>query len=170
MSQQRITQLETQEIYRLLMRHSIRLSVEIHGAVKNAIEFARLVGIIESSGSLVARSTQSSATGLYQFVKGSIEPAVNRVKKYIGWQPWMDQVLKTLDCTWLSWIQQTLMFLGDILEKRGSDIWMARVLHDGDREAMLQAYLRLHHTDPDRATYDRARRVFYGRTDEGEDA
>lgn len=163
MSKGKPTQLEKQEVYRLMMPHAIRLKVEIHGAVKNALEFARLVGIIESSSSLVARSKVSSATGLYQFIKGSIEPAVNRTKKYIGHKPWMDQVLKTLDCTWLSWIQQTLLFLGDILEKRGSDIWMTRVLHDGDREAMLQAYLRLHHTDPDEATYDRARRIFYGR-------
>lgn len=153
---------DMQEFYLLLMHHSIRLKVEINAAVRNALLFSELVGHIESDNKTKAKSTRSSAKGLYQFIEGSVEPAVNRLKKYIGYRVWFDRLLLTKDCTILTWGQQTLLFLGDILEKKGSDVWMTRVLHDADRDAMLSAYLRLHHTNPDDRTLERARRIIYG--------
>lgn len=158
----RISNGEYQEIWLLVFKHSQRLKVEVSRAVKYALEFAELVGIIESDGSPKAKNSVTSARGMYQFLRGSVEPAVNRLRKYIGHRPWMDQALLHKDASKLSWIEQTLLFLGDILEKRGSDRYMVQVLEDGNRGAMLQAYLELHHTNPDEATLRRAKGVFYG--------
>jgi hypothetical protein len=52
------------------------------------------------------------------------------------------------------------------LEKKGSDKYMVQVLEDGNRGAMLQAYLELHHTNPDEATLKRARGVFFNEGEE----
>lgn len=158
MSKWKHTEEEMRDIWLLIMKHSQRLLVEVNAAVRNAMIFAERVGLIESDGHLKARSTVSTAKGMYQFIEGSVEPAVNRLKRYIGYRPWMDRILKNKDCTTLEWSEQTLLFLGDMLGKRGSDVYMVKVLQ-GDREAMLQAYLKLHHTNPDEATLIRARRI-----------
>jgi hypothetical protein len=158
----RISVGEYQEIWLLVFKHAQRLKVEVSRAVGYALEFAELVGIIESDGYLKAKNSRTSARGMYQFVRGSVEPAVNRLKKYIGHRPWMDQALVHKDASRLSWIEQTLLFLGNMLEKKGSDRYMSLVLESGDKDAMLEAYLKLHHTNPDEATLERARRVFYG--------
>jgi hypothetical protein len=46
-----------------------------------------------------------------------------------------------------------------MLEKKGSDNLMRKVF-DGDMEGMIEAYEILHHTAPDKATEDRARKIF----------
>lgn len=160
MSKYKPTEDEMRDVWLLIMHHSKRLLVEINAAVKNAMKFAELVGIMENNGHLKGRNPTSTAKGLYQFIDGSVEPAVNRLKRYIGHRPWMDRVLKNKDASCLGWSEQTLLFLGDMLGKRGSDVYMVRVLRSGDREAMLKAYLKLHHTDPDEATLERAKRIF----------
>ena len=162
MSQRVVANNEMSEVWLLIFKHSQRLGLEVSGAVKNAMVFAELVGKVEADGKLGARNKNSSASGLYQFVRGSVEPAVNRLKKYIGHRPWMINAVLHKDAARLTWIQQTLLFLGDMLEKKGSDKYMVQVLEDGNRGAMLQAYLELHHTNPDEATLARARRIFCG--------
>ncbi len=137
-----------------------RLGVDYDKSIENLDTFAELVGIIENSGRTRGRNPYSSASGLYQFVRGSIEPAVNRLKRHIGMLQWMEDVLITKDASTISREQQTLLFLADLLEKKGSDRWMKEIMNTGDREAMLQAYLQLHHTNPsDKATVARARKV-----------
>ncbi len=75
-------------------------------------------------------------------------------------QPWMEEVLKHKDAGKLTREQQTLLFLGDILEKKGSDKFMKKVL-TGDKSAMRDAYRILHHTDTsDKATETRANKYF----------
>ena len=54
--------------------------------------------------------------------------------------------------------QQTLLFHGDMFEKKGSDALMKRVLQ-GDPAAMEEAYKTLHHTNPDEATLKRMNKM-----------
>ena len=138
--------------------HSKRLHLDTEESFRHLMVFSRIVGLIENSGKLVGKNPLSSAKGLYQFINGSVGPAINRTKRYIGTRPWMHL---PLDPNTLGWEEQTLMFLGDMLGKRGSDSLM-RLVMTGDRKAMLKAYLKFHHTDPDRVTIDRAETLFSG--------
>jgi len=138
-----------------------RLGVKYETATKNLKEFARLVGQIENDGKLTGKNPKSTASGLYQFIEGSVEPAVNRLKRHIGMQPWMEKALAQKDAGSLTREQQTLLFLADLLEKKGSDPIMKKVLA-GDYDAFLQAYLKLHHTAPDAATLKRAKEIILG--------
>ena len=56
-------------------------------------------------------------------------------------------------------MQQTELFIGDMLEKDGSDKYM-QLVFDGDMEGMIKAYEVLHHTNPDRKTKARPRKIF----------
>ncbi len=93
----------------------------------------------------------SSASGGYQFLEGSVEPALNRVEKYMGKLPFSEELRAHKDTSKLSPEAQDLLFLGDLFEKKGSDKYMQGVL-DGGREEMLKAYYNLHHTAPDEKT------------------
>ena len=140
----------------LIDKHAKRLGVNSKTAVGNLEDFAERVGLIENSGKTIGGNKVSTAKGLYQFIDGSVEPAVNRVRKYIGEKPWMSKVLKSKDANELSRAEQTLLFMGDLLEKKGSDKFMKGVM-EGNKEDMLDAYYELHHTKPDMATRKRAR-------------
>jgi hypothetical protein len=146
----------------IVEKHAERLGVDKEKAYGHAMLFSILVGIMENNGKLQGSNPNSSAKGLYQFIAGSVGPAVNRLKRIVGHAPWMDDVLEHKDTGRLSWEQQTALFLGDMLEKAGSDYLMEQVLRHGDPNSMIQAYYILHHTNPDEATKRRAHRVFYG--------
>ena len=114
---------------------------------------------IESSGNPTAKNPNSTASGLFQFLEGSVVPALNRSEKYLGTLPWGDSLRKHKDASKLTPVQQTILFIGDMLEKKGSDNLMKKVFN-GDMEGMIEAYEVLHHTAPDKATEDRARKIF----------
>ena len=114
---------------------------------------------IESSGNPTAKNPNSTASGLFQFLEGSVEPALNRAEKYLGTLPWGKELRVHKDASKLTPVQQTILFVGDMLEKTGSDSLMIRVFN-GDIEGMIKAYEVLHHTAPDKATEDRAREIF----------
>jgi len=114
---------------------------------------------IESSGNPTAKNPNSTARGLFQFLEGSVEPALNRAEKYLGILPWGKELRVHKDASKLTSVQQTILFVGDMLEKTGSDSLMLRVFN-GDIEGMIKAYEVLHHTAPDKATEDRAREIF----------
>lgn len=162
------TKVSTSSYNQLVSKHADRLGVDPLAALENMKEFSRLVGLVESNGNLTAKNIPqkgkeaTSASGKYQFVKDSIEPAVNRLERTLGMQPWMAKVLKDKDVTALDDEQQTLLFMGDMLEKTGSDKYMKKIMASGDSEAMLQAYYKLHHTKPDAATKTRAISYFKG--------
>jgi hypothetical protein len=141
----------------LIFKHSDRLGIDLDVAMRNALEFAQYVGLIENNGETQGKNPVSSAKGLYQFIDGSVAPAMNRLSRSIGWYPWMQRK----NPNDMSREQQTLMFLGDILEKHGSDLYVPGILR-GEKEDMLNAYLKLHHTNPDVATVRRAKRIIYG--------
>ena len=152
----------SKDCVKVVTKHAIRKGLPIGPAVLNMEYFATCVGIIENGGRTAGDNRTTSAEGLYQFVDGSIEPAINRVLRTIPCQPWMAQVLKDKDMDKLTRDQQTLMFIADILEKRGGDKYTKSIM-EGDKKAMLNAYLVLHHTNPDPATRDRAERIIYER-------
>lgn len=147
---------------KVITKHAIRLGLPIGSSILNMEYFATKVGLIENNGKPVGNNPTSSAEGLYQFIDGSIEPAINRVCRTIPREPWMDEVIKTKSMNSLSRDQQTLMFIADILEKKGSSKYTKSIM-EGDRTAMVQAYFVLHHTNPDEATRKRAERIIYER-------
>lgn len=137
-------------------------------------DFALKVARAESSGDPKVKNRPlegkeaSSATGLYQFLvdnadKGednsSLQTAVNRAKKRID-APWLDEVFKTGKVEDLTPDQQTVLFLGDILEKKGSDKLIKSLLdpNAGEKEqkkAMYKIYLNLHHTKKEGEAWDK---------------
>ena len=146
----------------LIKKHSYRLGINPDEAYMNALYFAEIVGHIENNGRLTGKNPTSSARGLYQFVRGSVPVAMRRLRRTID-RDWMQPYANPDD---LTWEQQTLMFLGDLLEKVArvngvrkpglGDRLMKRVLTDHrDTEAIKEAYYVLHHTDPDEATRER---------------
>jgi hypothetical protein len=133
-------------------------------------DFALKVGRAESSGNPKARNKPlegkeaSSATGLYQFLVGTeggqsaLQTAVNRAKKRID-APWLDEVFKTGKVEDLTPDQQTILFLGDILEKEGSDKLIKSLLDPNasekeQKKAMYKIYLNLHHTKKEGEAWD----------------
>jgi len=146
----------------LISLHSKRLNVDVEVAYENLMLFSTLVGIMENDGKLTGGNPYSTAKGLYQFVDGSVGPAINRLKRYIGDRPWMSSLYVSRDASTVGWEEQTLLLLGDLLGKRGSDRLMRPVMQYGNRESMRKAYLILHHTNPDSATNRRAEVVFNG--------
>lgn len=150
----------------LISKHAERLGVDPSTAYDNLLEFAEVVGQVESNGDLTALNIPqkgkeaSSAAGKYQFVKGSIEPALNRLARTLGELPWMAELRENKDVTVLDNEQQTLLFLGEMLEKKGSDKYMKDIMASGDKTKMLEAYYKLHHTNPDNATRKRAVKYF----------
>ena len=71
----------------------------------------------------------------------------------------MDKAYKSGKVEDLTREQQTIIFFGDLFEKAGSDSLMKAVL-TGDRNAMLKAYYKLHHTNPDEQTKKVAEKYF----------
>lgn len=145
---------------KIVKKHAIRLGAPLIGALLNMEIFADRVGKIENDGLTTGGNKTSSAKGLYQFVDGSVEPAVNRAARTIPMSSWMVDALVHKNANLLTRSQQTTLFLADILEKRGSDKYTKSIMKSGDKQSMLSAYLVLHHTNPDEATIKRANRVF----------
>lgn len=115
---------------------------------QNAKRFADIVREIETGGRYYAKNQAgSSARGAYQFLAGSIDPAIKRTVKRLDRTPrWVDELKYTKDSNRLTPNQQTLLFYGDMLEKRGSDEFMVPALTKGSLDDMRRAYLKYHHT------------------------
>jgi len=113
----------------------------------------------ESDGNFTAKSDTTSASGGFQFVEGSVEPAVNRLRRITGELPWFEEALEHKDASLLTEIQQSQLFLGDLLQKRDDGGLMQKVF-SGDLKGSLEAYYKLHHTNPDEATKNRASQIF----------
>jgi len=145
---------------KIVTKHAITFSLAIGLSLINAELFATKVGLIENNGNVIGKNPHSSARGLYQFLSGSIPPAITRATRTLPLEPWMQEALIHRDANRLTKEQQTTLFLADIFGKRGSEKYTKRIL-EGDKEAMLNAYLILHHTSPDEATKRRARRIIY---------
>lgn len=114
---------------------------------------------MESSGNYAASNNTTTAKGGFQFVEGSVQPAINRLSRRIGMKPWMEEAIQHKDASKLTKEQQQLMFMADVLEKDGSDSFMKKVM-EGDKQGSMDAYYKLHHTAPDDATKKRAEMIF----------
>ena len=110
-------------------------------------------------GDYQAANKDSTAKGGFQFVEGSVEPALNRLERRIGKQDWGEELRKHKDASKLTPQQQQLLFMGDLLEKKGSGKYMKKVMA-GDKQGSMDAYYKLHHTAPDKATTNRAESIF----------
>ena len=142
---------ENPEYNKLLDLHFDRLGINSKEiATKNLNELSDFILEVESDGDFNAANPNSSARGGYQFIKGSVVPAVNRLEKYLGPLPRFDEVRKTGDVRSLSSTDQTLLFMGDILEKRGSDKLINKFLNADNKKdkqnAAYEIYTVLHHT------------------------
>ena len=113
-------------------------------------ELTEFVLEAESDGDFNAANPNSSARGGFQFIKPSVVPAINRVESKIGKIERFDEVRQTGDVRNLNESDQTLLFIGDILEKSGSDKYIQNLLDaktpKEKRNAAYQIYSILHHT------------------------
>ena len=142
---------ENPEYNKLLDLHFDRLGIDSKElATRDLNELSDFILEVESDGDFNAANPNSSARGGYQFIKGSVVPAVNRLEKYLGPLPRFDEVRKTGDVRSLSSADQTLLFMGDILEKRGSDKLINKFLNADNKKdkqnAAYEIYTVLHHT------------------------
>ena len=113
---------------------------------------------VESRNKNVGNKT-SSAEGYFQFLtddskgQSSLQTAIKRTKKYFGNRKidWMDKVAKTGDVMSLSYEQQKLLAIGDLMEKKGSDqLWVKFFKAKSKSEELAikrEIYSKLHHTD-----------------------
>jgi hypothetical protein len=152
----------------LFSGHLNRFGGDSPEARSRLTELASKVAMIESDGDMKAKNPDSSATGLYQFLvddskgQSALQTAVNRTKKYVK-ADWLDEVARTGKVEDLSPEKQTILFFGDIMEKKGSDQYLKKLLDPNASEkqindAMMDIYLNLHHTNPDKATLERAKK------------
>jgi hypothetical protein len=114
-------------------------------------ELTEFVLEAESDGDFNAANPNSSARGGYQFTKDASQTAMNRVESKMGKKiDRFDEVRQTGDVRNLSESDQTLLFIGDILEKSGSDKYIQNLLDaktpKEKRNAAYQIYSILHHT------------------------
>ena len=142
---------ENPEYNKLLDLHLDRLGIDGKEiATQKLNELSSFILEVESDGDFNAANPNSSARGGYQFIKGSVVPAVNRLEKYLGPLPRFDEVRKTGDVRSLSPEDQTLLFMADILEKKGSDKLINNFLNADNKKdkqnAAYEIYTVLHHT------------------------
>ena len=100
------------------------------------------------------RTGTTSASGYFQFVKGSAKAAARRTKRYFGKLDWLDEVERTGEVMHLSYEKQKLLAIGDLLEKKGSDEYFRKLFTAKSPEeieiAKRNIYKDLHHTDVDK--------------------
>jgi len=148
------------ETTKVLKHHCKRLGLNYPLNAAPLERFAYLVAKIESDHNPKAKNKLSSAKGMYQFIDGSIQPAVNRTRRSIGDAPWLASLEVHGDIRRFGPDKQTALFLGNILEMRGTDPAIMNIAMTGDVGVMKQLYAEKHHTKPDEATLTRMELVF----------
>ena len=117
---------------------------------------------MESNFNPKAKNPKSTAAGLYQFTEDSVVTAVNRLANTIGEDnlpQWAVEAREHKDARKLSEKEQQILFYADMFQKKGSDNLLKKVLKEGDNEAMLEYYRKLHHTDVDQPTEKRIGKI-----------
>jgi len=140
------------------------------GARRRLDKFMEELAFIESRNKNVANSTgESSAKGYFQFLtdtsrgQSALQTAIKRTKKYFGNRKidWMDKVYKTGDVMSLSYEQQKLLVIGDLMEKtlvvngkkmpgEADKLWIKffkAKTKDEETRIKREIYSKLHHTD-----------------------
>jgi muramidase (phage lysozyme) len=117
---------------------------------------------MESNFNPKAKNPKSTAAGLYQFTEDSLVTAVNRLANTIGEDKlpqWASEARKHKDARKLSEKEQQILFYADMFQKKGSDNLLKKVLVEGDGDAMVEYYSKLHHTDVDKPTQKRIDKI-----------
>jgi len=155
------------EIRRIARKQGRALSeAEVNKQVANFEAFREKVKQLESGGDYTAKNKSpagergkkpTSASGAYQFVKGSVDPAYNRLKRLAGEVPEFRELLKHKDAAKVDPVLQDMMFTADILQKNIQDKTGKKKPGEGDRllvgvfagnkEAASNLYVQGHHTD-----------------------
>jgi hypothetical protein len=114
---------------------------------------------IESDFNLQAQNEVSTASGMFQFTNDGATTAANRLLRIVD-EPWIREVQSgKTNVSSLNQEQQTMLYLGDITEKKGTDV-LLQSIGEGDLDSYKELYARYHHTDPDKATLDRMEDFF----------
>ncbi len=147
--------IESNHIIKLIDKHLERLKRNPNNIEIETVRLKQLcvfIGQVENNGKTISKKVATSAygitttaKGLYQFVDGSVEPAINRTKKYIGELLFFKKLRVHKNMNLIDRDNQTLLFLGDILEKKGSDKYIKQVLN-GEKIGYMNVYFKLHHT------------------------
>jgi len=163
----------------LVTQHLKRLNVASTVSADNPNEenarrhldrFMQELAEVESRNQNVANTTgESSAKGYFQFLtdtkagQSALQTAVKRTKKYFGDRKinWLDEVAKTGDVLSLTYEQQKLLAIGDLMEKTavvngkkvpglGDKLWKRFFTAKSKKELIevkREIYSKLHHTD-----------------------
>ena len=118
---------------------------------------------IRANIDLKTKKPKSSAEGFFQFLtrdnegkpgtNSSLQTAINYTKRYFGNRKidWMDETYKSGDVMSLSYEQQMLLAVGNLMEKKGIDkLWLKFFTAKTPNElaqAKRDIYSKLHHTD-----------------------
>tara|TARA_R100001460_G_scaffold62843_1_gene103056 strand:+ start:4730 stop:10717 length:5988 start_codon:yes stop_codon:yes gene_type:complete len=106
----------------------------------------------ESTNRNLARGTnlsKSSASGFYQYIEGSVVPAYNRMERYYGKQNAQNIFGKALinnDSSVLTEEEQDILFIADMLQRKGTDNLIAPILFNRDNQSAKKLVLKEHHT------------------------
>lgn len=120
---------------------------------------------IESNTRNIKESTgDTTASGYFQTTKDTARTAARRTKKYFGKLDWLDEVERTRDVMSLTYEQQKLLTLGNLLEAKGSDEYFYKLFTAKTSKevelAKIAIYEDLHHTNPDAATIRNMKKVW----------
>ena len=130
------------------------------GVTSGRDDYLNLIRKIESDNRLMANPGTTTAKGVYQFTDDSVETAKNRAAN-MGFdkgiinlipdnpQQWTDDEADMLTLSNL--FAQSMKVPGPIKSKGLVDALLVDAF-SGDRQAMQEAYYKLHHTNPDDAT------------------
>jgi len=128
-------------------------------AIKKIVNAGNYIKDVESDNNPMAKNPTSSAAGLYQFTKGALKTAVNRLKNTVGEDnlpSWAEDAAKHGDATKLDPLKQQILFEADMFQKKGSDKYLKDIIQNDSVDALMDYYNKLHHTAPDEATNKRA--------------
>jgi hypothetical protein len=126
----------------------------------NLKDFAYRVSGVESSygRNLKELGGTTSAKGLYQFTDASVQTGKQRLKNLNV----NDNIISQIGDNPLDWTkeQSDLMFFANMFSQEGSDPYLQSIGTSANKDAMIDAYYKFHHTAPDEATKKRALQFF----------
>ena len=139
---------------KLIKIHFERLNVKYNKTNRELIDkLCEFVGLVENNGKTISTTTArrnngetTTAKGLYQFTNDSVVTAINRTNRYINGLKWYELGMKHKNMNKLSRNQQTLLFIGNLFEIKGSDKYLKMYLN-GETEIVLDLYYMFHHTN-----------------------
>ena len=126
--------------------------------------YAETVSGIESSGGKNLENPDSSAKGIYQFTDEGFKTAVQRAKNVYEAEgytiPLWLQKAEEVGVMGLSEAQQKDLFFANLQQQKGPTMDLLKEYEDGDNKAGYDLYAKYHHTNPDKATEERAYKFF----------